>query len=289
MSDYTLWTDASGKRFFLMADDDEPRKGNFVLRAINRDQPELRVNPTVLAACEITAAEAREYWARDLQASLEQARQAWLGALRFAETAATEVEVTPEPGNIESLQTGLLKLVSVVRETLLAATSDDPAQAEKARAQLRALREDWREGAHGIELPAAMEQLPEQLWRWRVLRRRDPRSQDEPLDAAMQDELNRQLATLQNLIEALRVSPPERAGQSRVEAWRDWLDEKTGGALTLHVEARDAELRKERERSARENARRGVEALRAGKPVLPDFKKLMDDIRKEQDEQYGKP
>ena len=117
----TLWSDAARTRFFLVADEDKLPLGGFILRTITgREQ---RVDPTAVAAFEVTEDQAKEWVKGEFGKILDNAR----GTVnRFLERLRSGSE---EPDRIADLRE-LLDRVEAIVELIATASPEGVTAAE---------------------------------------------------------------------------------------------------------------------------------------------------------------
>jgi hypothetical protein len=189
-NDQTLWTNADQSRYFLIPEGQELADGTFALRTFSGE--ECSVDEAVLAPYEITEEQARAHSVAQVEQVAANARDAFSNYLNLLadradalvaeraaaqDTAKREAEppipmsadliydllgLSPQDGeNPEKVEEQLGNLLEGIRTFVQGVTSEDPADVEPAREQMRAMRAKF--DAHGVGTTDRMEDLPDRL------------------------------------------------------------------------------------------------------------------------------
>lgn len=190
----TLWTNTDQSRYFLVPESQELAEGSFPLRTFTGE--ERSVDEAALVSFEITEEEARAHSVAQVEQVAANARDAFsnylnlladraeaMAAERAAEQEATQdaakqeaeppipmsadlvydlLGLSPQDGdNPEKVEEQLGNLLEGIKTFVQGVTSEDAADVEPAREQMRAMREKFE--AHGVGTTDQMETLPDRL------------------------------------------------------------------------------------------------------------------------------
>jgi hypothetical protein len=189
----TLWTNTDQSRYFLVPESQELAEGSFALRTFSGE--ERSVDGAALASFEITEEEARAHSVAQVEQVAANARDAFsnylnlladraeaMAAERAAEQEAAQdakqeaeppipmsadlvydlLGLSPQDGdNPEKVEEQLGNLLEGIKTFVQGVTSEDAADVEPAREQMRAIRNKF--DAHGVGTTDQMETLPDRL------------------------------------------------------------------------------------------------------------------------------
>jgi hypothetical protein len=189
----TLWTNTDQSRYFLVPESQELAAGPFALRTFTGE--ERSVDEAALASFEITEEEARAHSVAQVEQVAANARDAFsnylnlladraeaMAAERAAEQEAAQdakqeaeppipmsadlvydlLGLSPQDGdNPEMVEEQLGNLLEGIKTFVQGVTSEDAADVEPAREQMRAIRNKF--DAHGVGTTDQMETLPDRL------------------------------------------------------------------------------------------------------------------------------
>ncbi len=180
-TDPILYINSTQTQYYLIPADLPLPEGDLMIR--NTTGEERLVDKTSVSAFEISAEDAQQHIQDKMSQGLEQTKNAFVDFLRLAAQEAQkrkETQAVQPPRPPSKLLTSLLGFTpdelrqdpNVVKEklghvfaniktVLEGAASDDPAQQEAARAQMRSLRVKLEE--HDIQTNQTMEQIPDKL------------------------------------------------------------------------------------------------------------------------------
>jgi hypothetical protein len=226
----TLWTNTDQSRYFLIPEGQELAEGAFALRTFSGE--ERLVDEAALTSFEIDEEQAKAHSVVQVEQVAANARDAFsnylnlladradaLVAERAAEQEATQgtakqeaeppipmsaelvydlLGLSPQDGeNPEKVEEQLGNLLEGIKTFVQGVTSEDAADVEPAREQMRAIREKFE--AHGVGTTDQMETLPDRL-------RADFQAHKEKGEQAWRDEV---AAALQEAAGALQEAATE--------------------------------------------------------------------------------
>jgi hypothetical protein len=211
-NDKTLWTNTDQSRYFLVPESQELAEGSFTLRTFTGE--ERSADEAALAPFEISEEQARAHSVAQVEQVAANARDAFSNYLNLladraeamtaeraaeqeaAQDAKQEAEppipmsadlvydllgLSPQDGdNPEKVEEQLGNLLEGIKTFVQGVTSEDAADVEPAREQMRAIREKFE--AHGVGTADQMETLPDRL-------RADFQAHKEKSEQAWRDEV----------------------------------------------------------------------------------------------------
>ncbi|MEQ8972640.1 MAG: methylated-DNA--[protein]-cysteine S-methyltransferase [Coleofasciculus sp. C1-SOL-03] len=176
---YSLWTNSTSRRYFLIPNNQLLSPGNFTIRNLTNESKEVELK--AITNWEITTEQAQPY----IEVKLTKAWQKTKNALSTLTNLATAAQgkmpsvnnssetqtnpiasflgVSPQElsNNPNAIQERWQNIFAGFQDMLQAATSEDPAHLETARSRMESLREHLQ--AQGVEVDEAITELPHKL------------------------------------------------------------------------------------------------------------------------------
>lgn len=177
---YSLWSDATQTRYFLIPDDSKIVIGNFFISNLDGERKE--VDRTALNHFEITESEAQAYLQNEISQAIEDAKNAFSNVVTFSlekesppsqssakpqttilELVAALLGITPQElqNSPASVQAGLQTLLIEFKEVIDCSLSEDAAKLALARGRMRSLQTTLK--TQGVDLGENLENFPDKL------------------------------------------------------------------------------------------------------------------------------
>ena len=281
----SLWLDSTRSHYFIIPNDQELSRGDFIILTLNGD--EKKVDYNALNSLEIPESQAKAYLQAEMTQALDEAKNAFSNFLELELQTSHEVSSNPLPSfdqtpsdeelisslfgttpeelqnNPKAAQTTFVNFSNELQELLEESSSKSPNRVEAARAGVSALREKLQ--AQGINVGEEMDELSDKLL-------------EAFSDSKIEDYLQKILAKLRDLADQIEQSP-DAVGQKIDETIQSLSKD-----LFVDQEKRLEEKRKQQYRKSAQDAI--AESFRSlGLPSFAGGDLKLENSQQEEDEQ----
>jgi hypothetical protein len=281
----SLWMDSTRSHYFLIPNDQELSRGDFIILTLNGD--EKKVDYNALNSWEIPESQAKAYLQAEMTQALDEAKNAFSNFLELELQTSQEVSLNPLPSsdktpsdeklisslfgatpeelqnNPKAAQATFVNFSNELQELLDESSSKSPNRVEAARAGVSALREKLQ--AQGINVGEEMDELSDKLL-------------EAFSDSKIEDYLQKILAKLRDLADQIDQSP-DTVGQK--------IDETIKSLNKDLFVDQEKRLEKKRKQQYRKSAQDAIaESFRSlGLPSFAGGDLKLENSQQEEDEQ----